>query len=81
MPPDEQGEAVEQFADIPLDRLLTSSRAPGSHVGTRPVPRPLRCRGGLPLTLPGDHREDRLCHLAKDMEGADLMRIGTPQRS
>ena len=46
----------------------------------RPAPRQLRRGGGQPLALLGHGREDRLGHLAKDVEGAELMRDLTEDR-
>ena len=73
MPADEEVAVVEQLADLPLDRLLAPGRS-SRRLGAGAAPRQLRRRGGQPLPLLRHGREDRLGHLADDMEGAELMR-------
>lgn len=65
---------LEQLVDLVHDPLLAPGGELGGPRGSRPAPRPLRRRGGQPLALLRHGREDRLGHLADDVEGAELMR-------
>src|SRR3954468_17937634 len=64
---------LEQLTDLALDPLLAPGGLPrGLRAGAPPSQ--LRGTGRQLLAHPGYGREDRLDHLAQDVERADLMR-------